>query len=108
MLLDQFRRDYYPHPLIGFVGHQNILRKSFYGIIALCILLLAPHIYWQIKNDYPSLQYHLFERSMKSYRIDFTLNYLHLKDVDGKNPLDLVDVAETTSRCRGPILAKRG
>jgi hypothetical protein len=55
---------------------QVLKRKSFYGIIALCILLLAPHIYWQIKNDYPSLQYHLFERSMKSYRLDFTLNYL--------------------------------
>jgi hypothetical protein len=55
---------------------QVLKRKSFYGIIALCILLLAPHIYWQIKNDYPSLQYHLFERSMKSYKIEFTLNYL--------------------------------
>ena len=38
-------------------------KKSFYlaGIVAL--LLLLPHLYWQYKHDFISVQYHLFERS---------------------------------------------
>jgi hypothetical protein len=59
-----------------FTFPQLLKRKSFYAILCFSISLLAPHIYWQISNDYPSLQYHLFDRSMGSYKINYTLNYL--------------------------------
>jgi hypothetical protein len=36
-------------------------------------LLFVPHILWQWHFDFPSIKYHLFERSKKEYRIDFTL-----------------------------------
>jgi len=44
--------------------HPKLLKKrSTYlaGLVAL--LLLLPHLYWQYKHDFISVQYHLFERS---------------------------------------------
>jgi hypothetical protein len=64
--------------VIGFVILSNIkLLKSFKfwtaGILAL--ILLSPHIYWQIANNFPSFQYHLIDRS-ESFRIKYFLEYL--------------------------------
>lgn len=42
-------------------------RKSFYAVIAGVIVLYAPHIWWQIANDYPSYQYHVLNKSQTSY-----------------------------------------
>ena len=39
------------------------------------VLLFFPHLYWQFVNDFPSIKYHLVERSSKKYRIDFTTNH---------------------------------
>ncbi|CAL2091566.1 PMT_2 domain-containing protein [Tenacibaculum sp. 190524A05c] len=39
------------------------------------VLLFSPHLYWQFVNDFPSIKYHLVERSSKKYRIDFTTNH---------------------------------
>ena len=51
-------------------------RPSLYLIMLLALVLFAPHIYWQIQNDYPSLYYHLIDRSAKPYRFEYTTDYL--------------------------------
>jgi 4-amino-4-deoxy-L-arabinose transferase-like glycosyltransferase len=52
--------------VIGFVVLSNPRLLKMYkfwlaGIVA--ILLLSPHIYWQIANEFPSFKYHLVDRS---------------------------------------------
>lgn len=51
-------------------------RPSFYLIIGLAFVLFLPHIYWQIQNGYPSLYYHLIDRSSKPYQFQYTGDYL--------------------------------
>ncbi len=51
-------------------------RPSFYVLITVTLIVFAPHIYWQYQNNYPSLQYHLFDRSVKAYELNFTTQYL--------------------------------
>jgi hypothetical protein len=52
--------------VIGFVVLSNIRLLKMYkfwlaGIVAL--IILSPHIYWQITNNFPTFQYHLVDRS---------------------------------------------
>ena len=35
-------------------------------------MLFLPHLYWQYVNDFPSVQYHLVDRSAKAYDYSFT------------------------------------
>ncbi|HYK77767.1 MAG TPA: glycosyltransferase family 39 protein [Daejeonella sp.] len=51
-------------------------RPSFWLIVVLSCLLFVPHIYWQIENGFPSVYYHLFDRSAKPYEWNFTADYL--------------------------------
>jgi hypothetical protein len=51
-------------------------RRSFYIIPILAALLYLPHILWQVHHGYPSLAYHLFERSSETY--DFAHTYLFI------------------------------
>ncbi|QJD95003.1 glycosyltransferase family 39 protein [Mucilaginibacter robiniae] len=51
-------------------------RPSFWLIPVLAALLYVPHILWQIQHGYPSINYHLFERSSETY--DFAHTYLYL------------------------------
>ena len=51
-------------------------RPSFYLIILFAAILFAPHIYWQIQNRYPSVYYHLIDRSAKPYQFEYTSDYL--------------------------------
>jgi hypothetical protein len=44
------------------------------GLIAL--ILFFPHLYWQYQHNYPSLQYHLFERNAIDYRSSFTIEFI--------------------------------
>jgi hypothetical protein len=58
-------------------GSWGILkRRSFWIATFLSLVLFAPHLFWQYTHDFPSIQYHLFDRSTKSYKLDFTLEYL--------------------------------
>lgn len=50
-------------------------RGSFYAIVVLALALYMPHILWQIHHDYPSISYHLSERSEKPY--DLANTYLY-------------------------------
>jgi hypothetical protein len=44
------------------------------GLIGL--LLFAPHLYWQWEHDFPSVQYHLYERNAPVYKFSFTTEYI--------------------------------
>lgn len=41
-----------------------------------CVLFYLPHLYWQYSNDFPSIQFHLFERAADNYYFKYTLSYL--------------------------------
>lgn len=65
--------------LVGFtiIAYPAILkRKSFWGIVVISIVLMLPHAVWQLNNDFPSIKYHLSERSSGVYHFEYTLNYL--------------------------------
>ena len=53
-----------------------LLRKSFWITTAVALILFLPHIWWQIQNDYPSVQYHLVDRVNRNYQFSFTYQYL--------------------------------
>ena len=56
--------------LVLFTVASNIKlvkRMSFWGIVALAAALYMPHIYWQINHNYPSINYHLYDRSASKY-----------------------------------------
>jgi len=65
--------------IIGFTVLSNLAilkRKSFWIIILLSVLFFTPHLRWQFQNNFPSVNYHFFERSAKSYSISYTTDYL--------------------------------
>jgi hypothetical protein len=51
-------------------------RYHTYGVAALALAFFVPHLYWQYIHDFPSVQFHLFERNARSYRVTFTLEYV--------------------------------
>lgn len=64
--------------LILFVLLSNLklfTRKSFYVTIILGIVLCLPHLYWQYLNGFPSLFYHLIDRSAKAYKFVYSSQY---------------------------------
>ena len=64
--------------VIGFTVLSNfklLLKYKFWIAGILALLLLSPHIWWQISNDFPSLQYHLVARST-DFRWKYFLEYL--------------------------------
>ncbi|TWR24534.1 glycosyltransferase family 39 protein [Mucilaginibacter achroorhodeus] len=65
--------------VIGFTIISNpalLKRKSFWLMTGVATLLFLPHILWQVKHGYPTITYHLFDRSEAGYRIDQTLGYI--------------------------------
>lgn len=54
------------------------LLKNKYTYIAgvICLVLFVPHLYWQYTYDFPSVQFHLFERNASGYQFSFTTEYL--------------------------------
>lgn len=64
--------------LIGFTVLSNIKllkRPSFWLIVVLAGILFIPHILWQVHHNFPSLNYHLSERSADKYHPEFTYLY---------------------------------
>lgn len=51
-------------------------RASFYGIAIGAAALMLPHLWWQYSHDFPSVHYHLTDRSAAPYSPLFTLKYL--------------------------------
>lgn len=67
--------------LLVFLSNWRALLKKpgFYLSVLLAAVLYLPHIVWQVEHDFPSLKYHLTERShgfQWSYFPDFLLNQL--------------------------------
>jgi hypothetical protein len=63
--------------VVGFVLLSNfklLKDNKIWGSIALATLLFLPHILWQVRNGFPSLQYHLIDRS-EGFRIGNLLEY---------------------------------
>jgi hypothetical protein len=57
---------YHAFLVIGFVvlSNLNLLRnKYFWLVVFIALLLLVPHILWQIDNHFPTFKYHLSDRS---------------------------------------------
>ncbi|WP_373512166.1 ArnT family glycosyltransferase [Persicitalea sp.] len=52
-----------------------LINYRFYLAGLLGLTLFSPHIYWQVRHDFPSLQYHLVDRG-SSYKIGQTIEYL--------------------------------
>lgn len=52
------------------------LRKSFWIIVLMSILLFLPHMWWQYKNDWVTFNFHLFKRAQKNFDINNILNFL--------------------------------
>lgn len=55
---------------------KMVLRPLPWVAVFLGVVLFAPHLYWQYQHDFPSVQFHLFERNEPAYKIKFTLEYL--------------------------------
>jgi len=65
--------------VIGFTLLANLKllkRWSFWVIVILALALYAPHIVWQVQHGYPSVNYHLFERSADHYSFLNTFSYI--------------------------------
>lgn len=59
-----------------FSNFKLLTKPQAYGAALICLLLFAPHLYWQYIHNYPSLQYHLFERNASYYKFSYTTEYI--------------------------------
>ena len=69
---------YHAFLIIGFTVLSNLKlfkSKYFYGIVILTVILLLPHIFWQIHNEFPTFKYHLVERA-KPLTLKYAFPYL--------------------------------
>lgn len=53
-----------------------ILRRSAWITVILVIIGFIPHLWWQYSHNWPTVQYHLFERSQGTYKAEKTTNYI--------------------------------
>jgi hypothetical protein len=51
-------------------------RPTFYAIIILAAVLYLPHVWWQVQHGYPSVNYHLHERSSQVYQFAHTYQFV--------------------------------
>ncbi|MES2377612.1 MAG: glycosyltransferase family 39 protein [Bacteroidota bacterium] len=64
--------------LVAFTVISNIKllkRPSFYAIALIAVALFTPHILWQVNHDFPSVNYHLYERAVKIYHAENSYLY---------------------------------
>lgn len=72
---------YHGFLIIGFTVLSNLklfLKRSFWLTAILSGLLFMPHILWQVKHDFASFSYQLYERST-SFEIKYLLNYISIQ-----------------------------
>ena len=59
------------------LANFSLLKKpSFWFIAIIAIGLYLPHIVWQVQHNYPSINYHLFERASNTYNFINTFSYI--------------------------------
>ncbi len=88
--------------LLVILSNLQLLRnKYFYIALLVAMLCFMPHIVWQIENDFPSLKYHLVQRSAKAYRFLYTWEYpLNQLAVLGPFTLPMMLIAVFKSKAR--------
>jgi 4-amino-4-deoxy-L-arabinose transferase-like glycosyltransferase len=63
--------------LFTLTSNLNLLKRKWFWLASIIgAFLFLPHLYWQYVNDFPSVQYHLVDRSAKAYNYSFTLEYI--------------------------------
>lgn len=61
----------------AFISRIRLLTKwQVYAAGLVGLLLFAPHLYWQYTHNFPSVQYHLFERNAPHYKFSYTIEYI--------------------------------
>jgi hypothetical protein len=59
-----------------FANPDFFLRKSFYLLVVISVLLYLPHFIWLFQHEFSSIKYHFWERSSSVYRLNYSLDYL--------------------------------
>ena len=60
-----------------FLSNLKLLRRyHIYLAGSIALLCFLPHLWWQYQHNWPSIQYHLFERNADNYKFSFTIEYL--------------------------------
>lgn len=65
--------------IVGFTFLSNLAllkRKSFWAIVLLSVIFFLPHMIWQYDNNFPTVNFHLSDRSSKAYSLSYTIEYL--------------------------------
>src|SRR6187402_1904124 len=65
--------------LVGLTLASNIKllkRPTFWGIAVFALVLFVPHVLWQVQHQFPSIKYHLYERSATHYDPSNTYTYI--------------------------------
>ena len=58
------------------LSNWSLLKDGkFYAACLLALLLLTPHLLWQVETDFPSIRYHLVQRN-EPFRWSYVLEYL--------------------------------
>ncbi|MDW3196989.1 MAG: glycosyltransferase family 39 protein [Cytophagales bacterium] len=58
------------------LSNLELLRnRQFYLITGISLLLFLPHIWWQYQHDFPSIRFHLIERS-SSFELKYALRFV--------------------------------
>ena len=50
--------------------------KKAWAAILIAVILFLPHLYWQYSHQFPSVQYHLFERNAEGFNLANPLEYI--------------------------------
>ncbi|MGF7139949.1 ArnT family glycosyltransferase [Roseimarinus sediminis] len=65
--------------VLGFtlISNLKLLKnKKFWIYAVLLIVLMLPHLFWQIENQFASFRYHLIDSHKTHYRLSVTIEYL--------------------------------
>jgi Dolichyl-phosphate-mannose-protein mannosyltransferase len=53
-----------------------LLRKDFYLITFISVVLFLPHVFWQVDHDFATLRYHFIERPKADFQLKRLLEYI--------------------------------
>lgn len=63
--------------LFTLASNLSLLKRKWFWLASIIgATLFLPHLFWQYLNNFPSVQYHLVDRSAKAYSYSFTLEYI--------------------------------
>lgn len=91
------------------LSNRALLRNAqFYLIAGISLMLFLPHVWWQFDHDFPSLRFHLVERS-SAFEVKYALRFVG-EQVMAVGPVLLVSlfVKSKDSFERGLVFVVRG